>query len=150
MKRLTARALLVALVALVAVPAHAQKASPQEQEVLKAFQALDEASIIKKDRATMERLYANDYSYTHSNGTVLNKMQEIAAIMAPDQAWTAHKNDDLKAHIYGNVAVVTGRSTLTGSSKRYASGPRRFTEVWLKRNGRWQLVGGQTTLVPAT
>ena len=150
MKRLTALALHVALVALVAVPAHAQKASPQEQEVLKASQALDEASIIKKDRATMERLYANDYSYTHSNGTVLNKTQEIEAIMSPDQAWTAHKTDDLKARIYGNVAVVTGRNTLTGSSKLYASGPRRFTEVWFKRNGRWQMVGGQSTLVPAT
>lgn len=60
MKRLTALALHIALLALVSVPAHAQKASPQEQQVLKAFQALDDASIIKKDRATMERLYAND------------------------------------------------------------------------------------------
>ncbi|MGI8496721.1 MAG: nuclear transport factor 2 family protein [Gemmatimonadaceae bacterium] len=149
MKRLTALALSVALVALVAVPAHAQKASPQEKDVLKAHQALDEASIIKKDRAIMERLYANDYSYTHSNGTVLSKMQEIEAIMSPDQAWTAHKTDELKARIYGNVAVVTGLSTLTGSSKLYASGPRRFTELWVRRNGRWQLMGGQSTLVPA-
>ena len=150
MKRLTALALHAAFLALVAVPAHAQKASPQEREVLKASQALGEATSMTKDRGTMERLYANDYSYTHSNGTVLNKMQEIAAVMSPDQAWTGHKTDDLKARIYGNVAVVTGLSTLTGSSKRYASGPRRFTEVWLRRNGHWQLVGGQTTLVPAT
>lgn len=118
--------------------------------MLKATQALEEATIIKKDRATMERLYANDYSYTHSNGTVLNKTQEIAAVMSPDQACTGHKLDDLKARIYGNVAIVTGLSTLTGSSKRYASGPRRFTEVWLRRNGRWQMIGGQTMLVPAT
>jgi ketosteroid isomerase-like protein len=104
---------------------------------------------MKKDRATMERLYAEDYMYTHSNGTVLNKAQEIAESMSPDQAWTAHKSDDLKVRIYGNVAIVTGLSTLTGSSKAYVSGPRRFTEVWVRRNGRWQMVGGQSTLVPA-
>ncbi len=146
MKRLTALTLLGLLVA---VPTYAQKPNVQEQEVLKASKALDEASLMKKDRATMERLYANDYVYTHSNGNVLNKTQEIAESMSPDQAWTAHKTDDLKLRMYGNVAIVTGLSTLTGSSKAYVSGPRRFTEVWVRRNGRWQMVGGQSTLVPA-
>ncbi len=146
MKRVIALALLGVLVS---VPAYAQKQNPTEQEVLKASQALDEASLIKKDRATMERLYADDYMYTHSNGTVNNKAQDIAESMSPDQAWTAHKTEDLKVHVYGNVAVVTGVSTLTGSSKGYVSGPRRFTEVWVRRNGRWQEVGGQSTLVPA-
>jgi ketosteroid isomerase-like protein len=134
---------------LVAFPAHAQARNAAEREVLKASQLLDEASLIKKDRATMERLYADDYMYTHSNGNVLNKTQEIAESMSPDQAWTAHKTDDLKVRVYGNVAIVTGLSTLTGSSKAYVSGPRRYTEVWVRRNGRWQMVGGQSTLVPA-
>ena len=146
MKRVIALALLGVLVA---VPAYAQKGNPTEQAVLKASQALDEASLMKKDRATMERLYADDYMYTHSNGTVHNKAQDIAESMSPDQAWTAHKSEDLKVHVYGSVAVVTGVSTLTGSSKGYVSGPRRFTEVWVRRNGRWQEVGGQSTIVPA-
>ena len=134
---------------LVAAPTYAQKPNATEQEVLKASQALDEASLVKKDRATMERLYADDYMYVHSNGTVHNKAQDIAESLSPDQAWTAHKSDDLKVHVYGNVAIVTGVSTLTGSSKGYVSGPRRFTEVWVRRNGRWQEVGGQSTIVPA-
>ena len=133
---------------LVAVPTHAQTRNAMEQEVLKAARALEEASLTKKDRGTLERYYADEYVYTHSNGTVLNKAQEIPTIMSPDQAWTAYKIDDLKARIYGNVAIVTGLETLTGSSKAYVSGPRRFTEVWVRRNGRWQMVGGQTTLVP--
>jgi ketosteroid isomerase-like protein len=146
MKRVIALTLLGVLVA---VPAHAQTQKATEQAVLKASQLLDEASLIKKDRATMERYYAEDYMYVHSNGTVLNKTQEIAESMSPDQAWTAHKSDDLKVRVYGTVAIVTGLSTLTGSSKSYVPGPRRYTEVWVKRNGRWQMVGGQSTLVPA-
>lgn len=134
---------------LVAVPTYAQKANAQEQEVLKASQLVNEASLIKKDRATMERLYADDYMYIHSNGTVANKTQDIAESLSPDQAWTAHKSDDLKVRTYGDVAVVTGLSTLTGSAKGYVSGARRFTEVWVRRNGGWQMVGGQSTLVPA-
>ena len=140
----------VALVGvLVAVPAHAQKQSAGEQEVRNATRMLDEASLIKKDRATMDRLYAPDYVYNHSNGTVTNKSQEIAEYMSSEIKWTAHKADDVKVRMYGDVAVVTGVSTLTGSAKGYASGARRFTELWVKRNGRWQTVGGQSTIIPA-
>jgi ketosteroid isomerase-like protein len=146
MKRVIALTLLGVLVA---VPTHAQTRNAKEQEVLKASQTSNDASLIKKDRATMERLYADDYTYIHSNGTVANKTQDIAASMSPDQAWTAHKSDDMRVRIYRDVAVVTGISTLTGSAKGYVSGPRRFTEVWVRRNGRWQLVNGQSTLVPA-
>lgn len=146
MKRVIALTLLGVLVA---VPTHAQTRNAKEQEVLKASQVSNDASLIKKDRATMERLYADDYTYIHSNGTVANKKQDIAASMSPDQAWTAHKSDDMRVRIYRDVAVVTGISTLTGSAKGYVSGPRRFTEVWVRRNGRWQIVNGQSTLVPA-
>ncbi len=146
MKRFIALTLLGVLVA---VPTHAQTRNAKEQEVLKASQLANDASLIKKDRATMERLYADDYTYTHSNGTVANKAQDIAASLSSDQAWTAHKSDDLKVRVYRDVAVVTGISTLSGSAKGYASGPRRFTEVWVRRNGRWQMVSGQSTLVPA-
>ena len=135
--------------ALVALPARAQSQKATEQEVLKASQMLDEASLMKKDRATMQRLYADDYMYVHSNGVVLNKAQEIAESMSPNMAWTAHTSDDMKVRVFGNVAIVTGISTLTGSAKGYVAGPRRFTEVWVKRNGRWQEVGGQSTIVPA-
>jgi ketosteroid isomerase-like protein len=146
MKRIIALTLLGVLLA---VPTYAQKPNAQEQEVLKASEVSNEASLIKKDRATMERLYADDYMYIHSNGTVANKTQDIAASMSPDQAWTAQKSDDLKVRIYGDVAAITGLSTLTGSAKGYDSGARRFTELWVRRNGRWQMVGGQSTLVPA-
>ena len=133
---------------LAALPAYAQTTKATEQEVLKAYRELDEASLIKKDRATMERLMADDYSYGHSNGSVANKAQDIAENMSPDMKWTASRLDDLKVRIYGDVAVVTGLATLTGSAKGYVSGPRRFTDVWVRRNGRWQSVGGQSTIVP--
>lgn len=147
MKRIIALTLLGVLVG---VPAHGQKPNTSEQQVLKATHELDQASLIKKDRSTMERYYADDYVYQHSNGTVTNKSQEIAEYMSSDLKWTAQTTSDVKVRVYHDVAIVTGISTLTGSAKGYASGARRFTEIWVKRNGRWQTVGGQSTIVPAT
>ena len=140
-------ALFGVLAVLAAAPAYSQSPDAADQAVLKEYRALDQAQF-KKDRATMERLMADDYVYTHSNGAVNDKAADIKETMSDDIKWTDTKSDDVKVRTYGNVAVVTGQVTLTGSAKNYVSGPRRFTEIWVKRGGRWQNVGGQTTLVP--
>ncbi len=135
------------LVVLASAPAYAQSQDAADQAVLKEYRALAEAQF-KKDRATMERLMADDYVYTHSNGAVNDKAADIKETISDDIKWTDRKSEDLKVRTYGNVAVVTGQETLNGSAKNYVSGPRRFTEIWVKHSGHWQNVGGQTTLVP--
>lgn len=43
--------------------------------------------------------------------------------------------------IYGNTAVEVGRSTMIGLDKgRAVPRDKRFTRVWVMKQGRWQLV----------
>jgi ketosteroid isomerase-like protein len=142
----------------IATPAVAQskkeksekKGEKAEQAVTLAYRELNAAETVKKDRAVMERLLADDYYYVHSNGNVANKAQDIAADMSPDNNWTSSKTDDLQVRVYGHVAVVTGVETLAGTSKGFVPGPRRFTEVWVRQADKtWKCAGGQSTLVPA-
>ena len=133
---------------ILAVPASAQKPDSREQEVLKASRTLNNAEYTAKDRATLEHMYSDDFVYLHSNGSVNNRKQELAEVLSPDMKWTSHKTENQKVRFYGDVAVVTGVSTMIGTSKGYQSGPRNFTEIWVMRDGRWQNVGGQATLAP--
>jgi len=133
---------------LVVSPGGAQTPNATQREVLKVDQTLLDA-LLQKDRATFEPLLADDYVYIHSNGTVTNRTQEIAQTMSADVEWTASKLSNLRVRIYGDVAVVTGTLTHTGSAKGYVGGARLITHLWAKRNGRWQNVGGQSTIVPA-
>ena len=141
-----AAVLLSALALLLANPAGAQNAAA-EKEVAQLFNTLNDANI-KKDRPTIERLTADDFIYIHSNGSVTNRAQEIAETMGAGTTWTNSKIDDLRVRVYGDVAIVTGLNTLTGSAKGYVTGGRRFTDVWVRRNGQWKTVGGQSTVVP--
>jgi len=140
--------LVVALLGLLASSrAWAQTTRAAEQDIIKLEQTVTDAQF-KKDRAALERLLGDDYLYTHSNGSVLNKAQEIAESMSSDVQWTDSKFADLKVRIFGDVAVLTGRQTIRGAAKGYVPGPRRITDIFVKRNGRWQHVGGQATLEP--
>jgi len=52
----------------------------------------------------------------------------------------------LKVRVYGDTAVVTGRSVQSGreNGKDY-SGNYWFTRVYVKQNGQWLTVALQTT-----
>ena len=118
-----------------------------EQEVMKLERSWNDVASIKKDRAALEQILADDFSYTHSTGVVANRAQEIADTMSSQ--WTSSRTDDMKVRVFGDVAIVTGRQVLEGTSKGYVSGPRRLTDVFVRRNGKWQVVVGQSTLVQA-
>src|SRR5205823_10757596 len=72
----------------------------------------------------------------------------FAESMSSDVQWTDSKLADLKVRILGDAAVLTGRQTIQGTAKGYVPGPRRITDMFVKRSGRWQWAGGQATLEP--
>jgi len=122
----------------------AQQGGGVEQDLMKLERLWN---TVPPNRAALEQLLADDFSYTHSTGVMSNKAQEIADTMSSQ--WTSSKTDDMKVRVFGDVAIVTGRQTLEGTSKGYVSGPRRFTDIFVKRNGKWLIVAGQSTLAPA-
>ncbi len=136
----------VAIAFLAGLAVSAQPRGSVAQELMQLEQAAEEATV-KKDRAALERLYADDYSYTHSNGVVLDKAQEIAQNMSADLKWTSATLTDTKVRVFGDAAILTTVETLQGSAKGYVSGARRVTDVWVKRNSRWQEVGGHSTVI---
>ena len=124
----------------------AAQAPANAERELRAVDSQFVSAVIKNDKATLRTLLADDYYCVHSNGIPMTREQELASTAAV--AWTESKTDDIKVRAYGDVGIVTGRLTLSGSAAGFASGVRRFTDFYLKRGGRWQSLGCAVTLVP--
>ena len=74
------------------------------------------------------------------------KAEQIASWKAGDYHFSAFDSDDLRIRLYGEAAVATGRIVEKGEMKgRDISGRHRFTRVFVKRQGRWQMVATQVT-----
>ena len=57
--------------------------------------------------------------------------------------------DEVKVRLFGDVAVVTGRTLAVGSYQGNSFSVRlRFTDVCVKRGDGWQVVASQGTLLP--
>ena len=136
----------VAVVTALSVVVAPARASEAERELLRANEQYD-AAIIRGDVAALERIFAGEFIYTNPQAEVLDKKQQIAALSSGGLKLTEAKSDDVRIRIYGETAVMTGRFTAKaespGKSERIEE---RYTAVWVRRDGRWQLVAEQGNL----
>ena len=106
-------------------------------------------SILKGDASVNERYLSDTYIFTGPDAVIVDKTRMIADLKSGDLKIESSTPDDMKVQVYGNAAVVTYGSTDKGTYKgKDLSGKYRWMDVFVKRNGRWQLVPGQGTPVP--
>jgi ketosteroid isomerase-like protein len=140
------RALLLVWMALSlpAVTRAAELPSPpaaQAEREVRALEAARKDAIQAGDRAALESLYAADFRGVTSGGAQVGREEVIAALLRAKGK--AAEPEDLQVRIFGNVAVVTGRLRLADNG-----GTLRYLHVYVRRDGPWQLVAGQSTNVP--
>lgn len=140
----------VGLMAVMAMPAAGASVTNGVEEELVGVENSWSQAAISRDLPTLQRFYADEYVFTDADGTVSNKTKELADIGSGAFRLTSYHFEDLRVHVYGNVAVVTGQNTIAGvweNIKRDISGPYRFTDVFVRRNGRWQCVASQASRI---
>jgi ketosteroid isomerase-like protein len=99
-------------------------------------------SWVKRDPAFLDRILADDYIGTRSDGSVFSKAQEIADMTFSENVVAYIASDDFKVRVYGDAAVVAFRFTTKEQNKegKDIGGQYRTTDTWVKRAGRWQCV----------
>jgi ketosteroid isomerase-like protein len=113
-------------------------------------------SYLTRNAAVMDRIEADEFRIVYPDGSVLTKAQELENLKkaATPQADLKLETDDEKIRVYGTTAVVTGNFIQKG---RYQAGPKngqdfriveRYTDVYVKRDGRWQVVASHLTSAP--
>lgn len=102
----------------------------------------------RRDTAVLDRIYADDLIVTNPDGSVGNKVDEQAGIKSGAFVFQSITNEDVTVRVFGEMAVVTGRSMMKGQYKNQdISGGYRYTDVYLLRRGRWQAVALQITRI---
>ena len=102
-----------------------------------------------KDVAALNALLSDDLIYCHSSARLDTKQSLIGAMESGATVYNAVEPSDVKAQDLGNAVVLTGiaRIRVTSGGKPNAFSVR-FTDVYAKRGGAWQMVTWQSTRLP--
>ncbi len=101
------------------------------------------------DRPFIEALLAPDWAVTDPSGKVLSRQQVLdEAFLTSDRDITAMTIDDVRVRLFGDTAVVTGRTQATGAYQgNSVTVILRFTDVFVRSDARWRVVASQGTIV---
>src|SRR6185369_12945428 len=116
------------------------------EEQIKKLEMDRAAAVVKGDVAYVEKQTADDYMFINMFGQITDKKQLVDAMKSGGLKLTAEDLSDLKVRVYGNTAVVTGKSDIKGTmGGKDATGQSLFTRVFVKKGGTWQTVALQQT-----
>jgi ketosteroid isomerase-like protein len=131
--------LLAATMCIVSLFASAQ-ANPEETAIRQIEQDWANANL-KADTAALDRIVAADFVGTDPDGQMMSKAQYLADLKSGALKFDSLTLNDVKVRILGDAAIVHVLDTEKSSYKgKGTSGQYRWTDVFVKRGGRWVAV----------
>ncbi len=118
-----------------------------EQDLIQVQQEWSRAEVAG-DVRTVDRILADEYVLTLSDGTLMPKAEYLRDIQSEDTRSIAMSVEGTKVRLYGDMALVKGivKWTEPGGKKH----EDLFSETWLKRDGRWQCLATQQSEIETT
>jgi hypothetical protein len=117
-------------------------------EICKLENEADRA-VVAHDHGFLSTLFANEYQHTNFVGSVADKKAEVDFFTSADFTLKNATIANCTVHVYQDVAVATGVNTWIEASYRgrNLSGSYRFTRVYVRRKGRWQIVASHASKI---
>jgi ketosteroid isomerase-like protein len=111
-----------------------------EEELLKLEKTFAEA-IVKNDLEGISRLVSDDWIIIDPNGEIVDRARFFEVIKSGALTHDTMESEDFRVHVYGDSAVVTAITSAKGKFLGQEFSTReRATDVFVKREGRWQCV----------
>jgi ketosteroid isomerase-like protein len=120
-------------------------------------QAKDEAALVQaeqmwaraleqQDVQTLGCILADEFEDADADGNLTDRRATLAK--AASHPPTHHELSDLHAHVHGEFAYIRGLADAMDPQTKMNLRVR-FTDIYVFRDGRWQCVAGQESLVYA-
>ncbi len=148
------KTILIAVLLVVATPILVLCQTNQNDKTAKELMQLERdwvTATLKRDKVWLERFFADEFISTHpTSGTIKNKAREIADTIDPTQTPESSTLDNMKVIVAGKTAIVTGAAFEVGGAQHLTDRKRGylFTDTFIRRSGRWQLLASHSSRLP--
>ncbi|HEY8876579.1 MAG TPA: nuclear transport factor 2 family protein [Roseateles sp.] len=145
---MSTRRVVLAALALAGGLAHATPPAALVARLKAQADAWDQA-IVRKDRAAIERNMADDFRQIDGRGHVETKASFVDGLMSPDLVIDPYTVEDFDVRVYGDTALLSGRTRMTGKYQGEAfKSHYRYIDIYVKRGGAWKIVSVQISRMP--
>lgn len=104
------------------------------------------SALEKEDAATLGCLLAEEFQDVDPQGNIFDRATTLAKA-ADDHRPLHNELRELSPHVYGDFGYIRGLATATDAQGKVMARVR-FTDVYVYRDGRWQAVAAQESMLP--
>jgi ketosteroid isomerase-like protein len=86
------------------------------------------------------------FTLTDTRGQITTRAQNLDEVRKREPRYDVFRNHDMKVRVYGDSAVVTGITSIKGTSGGTAFAVDvQFTDTLIKRDGKWRMVASHAS-----
>jgi hypothetical protein len=104
-------------------------------------------SVVANDAGVLERILADDFVGVDIDGSHYSKADAIKDYRSQPSEFASNHLNEVEIRFYGDAAVAQGNEGW--KKKNGAAGKFVWTDTWIKRGGKWQIVAAEDLLPPA-
>ena len=105
-------------------------------------------SVANGDASVVERILADDFLGVDPDGNLYEKAKMVADTREAPKEFTSNHLNDVKVRFFGDTAVAQGNESWARRTVTPLNGRFVWTDTWLFRNGKWQIVASEDLIVP--
>lgn len=99
-------------------------------------------AVRESDAAWFDRNVTGDFLNSNPDGSLSDRAQFLMQIAKPCSV-DGLQADDIRIKVFGDAAIVHGRTTFTKPDGKPGAG--RYTDVYVRERGRWLCVAAHVT-----
>jgi hypothetical protein len=104
-------------------------------------------SVVANDAGVLERILADDFVGVDIDGSHYSKADAIKDYRSQPSEFASNHLNEVEIRFYGDAAVAQGNEGW--KKKNGAAGKFVWTDTWIKRGGKWQIVAAEDLVPPA-
>lgn len=120
-----------------------------EQEI-RRLESVDVDAVLRNDMAAADKLWAEDLTVNAPNGRLVRGKKEVVELKNSGVKYASFVREIESVLIHEDTVIVMGRETVVPAGESPGAGNiirRRFTNVWMKSQGKWLMTARQSSVV---
>jgi hypothetical protein len=105
-------------------------------------------SEVTRDAGVLERILSEDFVGVDVDGTHYSKSDALQEYRSRPSNYLSNRINAVEIRFYGQTAIAQGDDSW--QKKDGTAGKHVWTDTWVQRNGRWQLVASEDLVPPAS
>jgi len=126
----------------------AAQQSTAEQQIQQASKVYEQA-LTQKNEPLLKSILADNFILTTASGKVLTKKDMMLNLTKEGSKYDKFESSDVRISVLNEAAIETGKVHTVGirGGKKIAE-TTRYTDFWVKIQGKWLLLAEHSSFIP--